>query len=112
MTFSPLKDGEEYEFRVISLNGAGWSDVDASIIYNGIPSSVPQAPTIGAVSTGNRSATISSITPPDEWVTVEINGEETEVLGNGGAPITGYRIYASAARLNPATGKYEWGGGA
>ena len=112
MTFSPLKDGEEYEFRVISLNGAGWSDVDASIIYSGIPSSVPQAPTIGAVSTGNRSATISSITPPDEWVTVEINGEETEVLGNGGAPITGYRIYASAARLNPATGKYEWGGGA
>ena len=97
ITFSPLRDGEEYEFRIIALNGAGWSRLDDSQIYSGIPSSVPQAPTIGEVRTGNRTATISTITPPAEWVTTD---EGLEVLGNGGAPITGYRLYAAPARLN------------
>ena len=87
MEIVDLVDGKTYQFQVYSINGVGVGSAhgDASVLS----SSVPYAATLGNVATGRECAWISTITAPQDGA----NGEGS--LGNGGSPITAYKLYAA-----------------
>ena len=86
-----LRDGDEYQVRAYSRNGVGWTPGSLPASTSVTPCSRPQAPVIDVVYTGNESARISYIHHPED------NGD---VLGDGGAAITAYKLYAVEAAQN------------
>lgn len=95
-TLITLHNGSSYQVYVAPVNGAGEPEFDPETTPAavGIPRCQAEKPVIGAVDSGDSSATLTSITP-----------------GNtGGSPIEIYRIYATeldAAGNNPV-GDPEW----
>lgn len=80
--------GTEYQFKVLSQNGAGWTDETKASTVRATPRSLALAPVVGDVLTGNSRAQIVSINKPLD------NGD---ILGDGGDTITAYKVYAALA---------------
>ncbi len=81
VTVTGLTNGSEYTFDVTAVNGFGTGPASARTAVV-VPAALPGAPTLGTVTGGNASATLSWTAPSD----------------TGGLPITGYtvRVYVGA----------------
>lgn len=111
-TLTDLTDGTAYEIVVAAVNGAGEGEKSQPTLI-ATPRRVPEAPGVdgyaqlnedktlktdvpyGAV-TGDERATLSRIIPAPE--------NENGKLGNGGDPITEYRVYATEAMATVENG--------